>query len=177
MPALTWELLSSLPAAVAYLAGPDLVVEFANEAYRRLVGGRDVVGLPPQQALPELSGGACLEILAQVMEAGQPVGGGENGVWVPKDGGQPEQFFADFEYRPVRDAYGAVAGVLLHAADVTAHVHDRRRLETLTEQLATTEERYRTLFETMPQGVIHYSADGSILGMNPARHTGRRTCR
>jgi PAS domain S-box-containing protein len=168
MPAVTRELLSSLPAAVAYLAGPDLVVEFANEAYRRLVGGRDVVGLPPQQALPELSGGACLEILAQVMEAGQPVGGGENGVWVPKDGGQPEQFFADFEYRPVRDADGAVAGVLLHAADVTAHVHDRRRLETLTEQLATTQERYRTLFETMPQGVIHYSADGSILGMNPA---------
>jgi PAS domain S-box-containing protein len=168
MPALTRELLSSLPAAVAYLAGPDLVVEFANEAYRRLVGGRDVVGLAPQEALPELSGGACLEILAQVMEAGQPVGGGENGVWVHKDGGPPEQFFADFEYRPVRDADGAVAGVLLYAADVTAHVNDRRRLETLTEQLATTEERHRTLFETMPQGVIHYSADGSVLGMNPA---------
>ena len=33
---------------------------------------------------------------------------------------------------------------------------------------ATPQERYRTLFETMPQGVIHYDADGSIIGVNPA---------
>ena len=29
-------------------------------------------------------------------------------------------------------------------------------------------ERYRTLFETMPQGVVHYAADGSVIGVNPA---------
>ena len=150
MPALTRELLSCLPAAVAYLSGPDLVVEFANETYRRLVGGRDVVGLPPHEALPELSGGASLEILRQVWQTGQPFSGGENEVRVGRDGGRPEQLFADLEFRPVRDAGGAMAGVLLYAADVTAHVRDRRRLETLTGQLAATEERYRTLFETMP---------------------------
>jgi PAS domain S-box-containing protein len=33
---------------------------------------------------------------------------------------------------------------------------------------ATPQERYRTLFETMPHGVIHYDADGSIIGVNPA---------
>jgi PAS domain S-box-containing protein len=33
---------------------------------------------------------------------------------------------------------------------------------------ATSHERYRTLFETMPQGVVHYDADGSIIGVNPA---------
>ena len=33
---------------------------------------------------------------------------------------------------------------------------------------ATPDERYRTLFETMPQGVVHYSADGSVIGVNPA---------
>jgi len=172
MPALTRELLSCLPAAVAYLSGPDLVVEFANDAYRRLVGGRDVVGLPPQEALPELSGGASLEILRQAWQTGRPMSGRENEVRVRrKDGAGPEPLFADLEFRPVRDAGGAVTGVLLYAADVTAHVRDRRRLETLTGQLAATEERYRTLFETMPQGVIHYSADGSVIGANPAvRH-------
>jgi PAS domain S-box-containing protein len=30
------------------------------------------------------------------------------------------------------------------------------------------QERYRTLFETMPQGVVHYDADGSVIGVNPA---------
>jgi PAS domain S-box-containing protein len=40
--------------------------------------------------------------------------------------------------------------------------------ELLAEQLASSEERYRTLFETLPHGVVHYNADGSILGANPA---------
>ena len=33
---------------------------------------------------------------------------------------------------------------------------------------ATSGERYRTLFETMPQGVVHYDRDGSVIGVNPA---------
>ena len=33
---------------------------------------------------------------------------------------------------------------------------------------ATPQERYRTLFETMPHGVIHYDVNGSIIGANPA---------
>jgi PAS domain S-box-containing protein len=32
----------------------------------------------------------------------------------------------------------------------------------------TPQERYRSLFETMPHGVVHYDADGSIIGVNPA---------
>ena len=43
-----------------------------------------------------------------------------------------------------------------------------RQMEALTEQLAAADERYRALFETMPLGVIHFSADGSIIGANPA---------
>ena len=30
------------------------------------------------------------------------------------------------------------------------------------------EERYRTLFETLPHGIIHYERDGSVIRMNPA---------
>jgi PAS domain S-box-containing protein len=33
---------------------------------------------------------------------------------------------------------------------------------------ATSQERYRTLFETMPQGVVHYDGNGSVIGVNPA---------
>ena len=166
--ALMRELLTSLPAAVAYLAGPDLVVDFANDAYCRLVGDRDVVGLPLRQALPELAGQGRLEMLERIMETGEPVRGTETGVWVHRRGGQAEQLFVDFIYQPVRDAGGAIAGVLLYAADVTAHVRDRDRLEVLAGDLAASEERYRTLFETLPQGVVHYGADGSIIGVNPA---------
>jgi PAS domain S-box-containing protein len=34
--------------------------------------------------------------------------------------------------------------------------------------MAATEERYGTLFETLPHGVIQCSADGTIIGANPA---------
>jgi PAS domain S-box-containing protein len=42
------------------------------------------------------------------------------------------------------------------------------QLDTLAENLARSDERYRTLFETMPQGVVHYAADGTVIGVNPA---------
>ncbi|MGH3182996.1 MAG: PAS domain-containing protein, partial [Streptosporangiaceae bacterium] len=82
--------------------------------------------------------------------------------------GHAEQRFVDYVYQPVRDTAGGVAGILLYAADVTAHVRDRRELEEVADQLAAAEERYRALFETMPPGVVHYAAGGSVLGANPA---------
>jgi PAS domain S-box-containing protein len=57
---------------------------------------------------------------------------------------------------------------LLQAADVTAHVRDRARLEALAGSLAASQERYRSLFETMPHGVVYYDAGGSVIGVNPA---------
>jgi PAS domain S-box-containing protein len=45
---------------------------------------------------------------------------------------------------------------------------DAGRLDTLAGGGGTQQERYRTLFETMPQGVVHYDADGSVIGVNPA---------
>ena len=54
-PSLLRELLHGLPAAVAYAAGPDLVYEFANDEYRRLVGGRALIGRPLREVLPEMA--------------------------------------------------------------------------------------------------------------------------
>ena len=162
------EMLSGVPAAVAYLAGPDLLVAFANEEYRQLVGDRDVVGLPVRVALPELARQGWFELLGEVLATGQPRRGHETELWIRRRGDQPEQVFVNFVYQAVPGAGGAIAGVLVFAADVTAHVRDRRGQETLAEQLTLTEDRYRTLFETLPQGVIYCAADGLIIEANPA---------
>ena len=45
---------------------------------------------------------------------------------------------------------------------------DRRRPDELAGELAAVRDRYRALFETLPFGVIRYSADGLILEANPA---------
>ena len=165
--ALLQGLLASLPAAVAYLAGPDLIIEFANDAYRKLVGGRELTGRPLREALPELAGQGRLELLERILRTGEPAYGSGTEVCVRRRG-EPQQRFLDFVCQPVHDADGAVTGLLLYAADVTGHVRDRRRLAAAARELSAAQERYRTLFETMPQGVIHFGADGTVIDANPA---------
>ena len=168
------EMLLALPAAAAYLSGRDLVIEFANDEFLELVGGRDVTGLPARAALPELVGQGWFELLDQVMETGQPRRGHETELRIRRrGGGQPEQVFIDFSGQPVpaagnAAAGNAAAGLLVFAADVTAHVRDRRGREVPAAQLTVSEDRYRTLFETLPQGVVYCAADGRILEANPA---------
>lgn len=165
--ALLRDLLINLPAAVGFVAGPDLTFEFANEEYQRLFGGRDLIGLPLREALPDLPKDR-VEALERVLRTGEPRQGRESELWIERPGRAPEQLFMDFIYQPVRDDAGSIDGVLFYGSDVTSHVLDRRRLEQLTRELASSEERYRTLFETLPLGVIHFSATGTILGANPA---------
>ena len=161
------QLIASLPAAVAYLSVPDLVIDFANDACLRLVGSRDLAGRPLSDALPELAAPGQAERLARSMETGELVRGGKAEVWIHRRG-QAEQRFVDCVYQPVRDAGGGVTGILLFAADVSAHIRDQRELTEMAGQLAAAEERSRALFETMPAGVVYYAADGSVLSANPA---------
>lgn len=162
------QLLVSLPAAVAYVAGPDLVFEFANEDYRRAVGLRNLVGKPYREALPEVVGQPRFEALRRVVRTGEPYRSHEDELWVRRGGPQPELIYVDSVYQPVRDETGQVVGVLMFGIDVSDHVRGRRRLQELADGLARSEERHRTLFETLPPGVVYYSADGSILEANPA---------
>ena len=130
--ALMRELLLRLPAAVAYIAGPDLIFEFANEQFRRYAGGREVVGRPLRD-VPELPG-QQRELAERAARAGQALTSGESEVWVRRPGREPEQVFADIVCQPVRDEAGKVGGVLLYGHDVTAHVLARHRLEARGQQ-------------------------------------------
>jgi PAS domain S-box-containing protein len=53
-------------------------------------------------------------------------------------------------------------------AEVTRQTRSRRGSAALTGGPTATEERYQTLFETLPQGVVYFSADGTVLDANPA---------
>ncbi|HEY5355005.1 MAG TPA: SpoIIE family protein phosphatase [Streptosporangiaceae bacterium] len=163
------DLFGGLPVPAAYVAGPDLVFEFANDAYRHLVGCEDLLGQPLSEALPELAAQSRAELITAVLESGQPFRGYETELSVRRVGASaPEAVFVECLYQPVQSVDGRADGVLLLVSDVTEQVSDRRRQEALTAQLAATQERYQTLFETMPQGVIYYDTNGLILGANPA---------
>jgi PAS domain S-box-containing protein len=52
--------------------------------------------------------------------------------------------------------------------DVAADASDGRPLGAPLRDLVASEERYRTLFETLPMGIVLYDCAGSIIGANPA---------
>ena len=68
----------------------------------------------------------------------------------------------------MHDEAGRVAGVLIFITDVTDHVQDRQQLEQLADSLRRSEERYRTLFDTLPHGIVRFELDGSPIGANAA---------
>lgn len=165
--ALPRDLLASLPAAVAYVTGPDLVCEFASEEYRQIVGDRELIGRPLREALAHRCA-ETVEAVRRVADTGQPERSPAPQPWARRRGAGREDVFYDFSYQPVRDFAGGIAGVLLYGTDVTDHVSARRRLDEFAERLKNAQERDRTLFETLPQGVLYYRADGSVLAANPA---------
>jgi PAS domain S-box-containing protein len=162
------EVPASLPAALAYVAGPDLVFEFASDRYRQVLGGRDVIGLPFREALPEVVGQPPFEALRQVLRTGEPRQARGEELWLRRHGTELEQAYIDSAYQPLRDEAGRVAGVLISITDVSDHVRDRQQLEQLANNLQRSEQRYRTLFQTLPHGIVHYDRDGSVIGVNPA---------
>src|SRR5271168_1065812 len=95
------ELLASLPAALAYLAGPDLVFEFASDNYRQAVGGRDLIGRPYHEAIPEIARGPRFTALHEVLQTGETrYARGEQAV-VRRPGAEPEPRYLDSVYLPV----------------------------------------------------------------------------
>jgi PAS domain S-box-containing protein len=164
------ELLGSLPAAVAYVTGPDLVFEFVNDACRLALGGRDVIGRPYYEALPEAASQATFEALRQVLRTGETLRARGEETWPPRPGARAEPTYVDSVYQPVHDEAGRVVGVLMFTTDVSDYVRDQQQQppQEQADDLRRAEERYRTLFETLPHGIIRYGRDGSVIGANPA---------
>ncbi|TVQ26996.1 MAG: response regulator, partial [Spirochaetaceae bacterium] len=52
--------------------------------------------------------------------------------------------------------------------EFTVIVHNVTERTAATQALQESESRYRQLFETIPQGVVHQAADGTIISANPA---------
>ena len=88
---------------MAYLSGPDLIIDFANEACFRLTGDRDLLGRPLVEAFPELAD--RMDILHQIMKTGETVRGSEATVRFSRKE-HAKQLFLDYVCQPVRDADG-----------------------------------------------------------------------
>ena len=136
------------PAFIATLRGPDHVFEMANDGYRKLVSGRDVVGLSVREALPEVVEQGFIEVLDRVFHTGEPFIGDEVPILLRGPGAGMEERFLNFVYQPMRNADGEVEGVLVHGVDITDMV---RAQHTLADQARELETRAREAEEARAQ--------------------------
>jgi signal transduction histidine kinase len=129
-------LIDEAPSFTAFVQGERHVFEFANRAYLRLIGDREIVGLPVEEALPEVAGQGFFDLLDEVRSTGKPfVGRGMRVMLQRGDSTDLEEAVVDFIYQPIHREDGTVYGILVQGHDVSEQYRVQRELEILNETL------------------------------------------
>jgi signal transduction histidine kinase/CheY-like chemotaxis protein len=148
-------LIMQSPVPISVLKGPDLVYEMVNDAFHEVVGGREILGKPLLEALPEFRGQGFDEVMRGVMRAGEPVVGREVRIMLEREGRLQETYWT-FIFSPLRDADGAVNRVVALSEDVT---EPRRLMSELIETDRRKDEFLATLAHELrnPPAPLHTS--------------------
>jgi PAS domain S-box-containing protein len=124
-------LLEQAPGFVAVLGTREHRFVMANAAYRKLVGGRDLIGKTVGEALPEIIAQGFVDTLDRVFATGEPYFGDREEVMMQTSpDGELEQMFLEFIFQPIFNESGAVQGIFIQGHDATEEVQaeDHQRL-------------------------------------------------
>jgi len=152
------------PAAICVLNGPELVYELVNPAYQQRFPGRQLLGLPLLDALPELTGHMVVAWLRDVYATGITHEGNEVLLKVARlDDGQVEDAYFDCVYQARYNEQGVIDGVLVFALDVTAKVRAQRQAKALQAQVLRAAQRQAQAQATFHQVFDQTSAAIALL--------------
>jgi two-component system, sensor histidine kinase len=118
------------PALICTLQGPELVFDLVNPLYQQLFSGRQLVGRPILEAIPELKDQAIYPILTNVYTTGEAFTGTEIPMALDRNGsGRLETCYFNFVYQALREADGTIVGLVVFAYDVTEQLLVRKEIE------------------------------------------------
>lgn len=133
------------PAIFCILRGPQHVFELTNAGYKSLIGGRDVIGLPARQALPEVEGQGFFELLDNVYKTRKAFIGTEMPMSLIKENGIEVCYF-NFIYQPILNEQNITDGILVFANEITEQVMARKKIE-------ESENRFRNMLKNAPVAI------------------------
>ncbi|MET0285991.1 MAG: histidine kinase dimerization/phospho-acceptor domain-containing protein, partial [Polyangiales bacterium] len=125
-----YDIFMQAPVPVAVLTGEQLTFAVANPAYCEMVGRSEVVGKTLAEVFQELVGGEIPRALHNVLTTGETFRALEMNVPILRRGVLRDAFF-DFIADPLRDAKGAIEGLVIVAVETTEQVQARRRVDAL----------------------------------------------
>ncbi|ESQ87211.1 hypothetical protein ABAC460_20790 [Asticcacaulis sp. AC460] len=134
-------LFDQAPTFMAVLSGPDHVFDYVNGPYLSLINGRDVVGKPLRQALPEVVEQGFVAILDEVRSTGKAFTAFGAPVNLQQADGSYQDRFLDFVYQPVTGVDGEVSRIFVQGADVTERHAAEQALRELNETLESQVQR------------------------------------
>ncbi|KQT50927.1 histidine kinase [Aureimonas sp. Leaf454] len=170
-------LFQEAPGMIAVLSGPQHVFTFANDAYRRLVGERDLIGLPIREALPDIEGQGFYELLDGVFKLRQAHSAEGQKLMLRHPGETaPRETFIDFSYHPIQDRDGRVTGIFVQAADRTDHFKAVNRQRLMVDELnhrvkntlATVQSIARQSFKSVASEAARASFESRIKALSKA---------
>ena len=140
------------PGPILILKGEEMVLDVANEPLLNLWQvGRDAIGKPFLEILPEMEGQGFMELMLDVYRTGKTHFGYETPAVFQRQNGKSEIVFFDYVYQPYRESDGVISGVLVMANNVTEKVLSKRRQQ-------ETENNFRHLVMQAPVGICILSA-------------------
>jgi PAS domain S-box-containing protein len=156
-------LFMQIPNPICILKGPELIVRLANEPMLQLwAKGYEVMGLPLEEAVPDLKGQGFAQMINDVRATGNAKQVYESPVTLMRNGNQ-EVLYINYTYQPFYDENKITpTGVLVIWHDVTERVLLKQELNNKTKSLQETNEKLNSFLEAVPQIVWTNLPNGEI---------------
>ena len=140
------ELIYSSTSLIAILKGEENIISIANDAIIKIWGkGKDVIGKPFLQALPELVEQNVAEELHKVYTTGIPSRAEDKPLYIVRHG-KKELLYYSYVFQPQRNAEGIIEGIAIIGSEVTSQA-------LLNLKIKASEEQFRLLVLQAPVAI------------------------
>ncbi|WP_207536169.1 PAS domain-containing protein [Desertivirga arenae] len=130
------------PGAICILSGPTFIFDLVNPTFQDIFPGRELLGKPVLEALPEMRQHPLIEVLKTVYDKQETFEGKEVLTRLARHTEGPvEDIYWNFIYKPRCDFNGKVDGILVFAHEVTDQVVSEKRAQEIERQLKLALER------------------------------------